>query len=200
MPKDDTMRKPISDPNKPAKLKGKNFRMGVRSVDHSLFQDLYEGISAIEGPWEDLEYRKRKFMSFIRGWKWKKPLALLRPMLRFGYPGRHYRLLFVAPDEGEPLRLREGWLKLHRDLVLDESVLFLRWSIRLGLERVTHRAQYLWSIESEWQRIPRNPVSLPLSSMSFRTPVSPTLGTHMVSFTGTPNITPFWGAALAWEV
>lgn len=51
MPKDDAMRKPISDSNKPSKLKGKNFRMGVCSVDHSLFQELYEGISAIEGPW-----------------------------------------------------------------------------------------------------------------------------------------------------
>jgi len=61
----------------------------------------------------------------------------------FSYLGRHYRLLMVNPDDGEPLRLREGRLQLHRDRVQDGPALLRQWYIRLGREWLPRRVRRL---------------------------------------------------------
>ena len=50
----------------------------------------------------------------------------------FPYLGRNYRLLLVDPDEGDPIRLMEGRLQMHRDRIPDGGELLQGWYTRLG--------------------------------------------------------------------
>jgi len=86
------MRKPSSDPAKPAKIRGKDFHIGrkgywrdIRRIDHPLLKGKFEGDWEIENARQELECRKGKFRYHVWRNEWEQCLDMLQPRERLSY-------------------------------------------------------------------------------------------------------------------
>lgn len=86
------MRKPSSDPAKPAKVHGKDFcvaneGMGweIRRIDHPLLKGKFEGHREIGQARDELQIRKDDFERHVGREEWEQCLDMLQPRERLGY-------------------------------------------------------------------------------------------------------------------